>query len=189
MADDLTDLEAIMKFNQFGNGASIPMNLSRQRGNDLTNNNQILLDRSALTPYEFLRKYGAETTEEVNKLDLGIPELINKQEDDREFGTLAYDGLMQIGKGLNNALGGTAVTAARVVHPQLGSAAATLLGEYNEFTDSRLSTDLQDAKSIDALRANLDKQDNQNQYAEDVKTDGEFTAGLKSIGRDFIQAG
>src|SRR5690606_30814567 len=46
-----------------------------------------------------------------------------------------------------------------------------------------------DRRYVDRLRATLDQQDNQEQYDQDRKTDGDFVAALKDLGRGAIAAG
>ena len=190
MADDdfLSDLAQIQNFNRLGGNAYIPVNLSRDRGNILTDRNQIILDRSALNPFDFAKKYGADIAREMDQLDLSAGQTAQMMDDDRTPGDIAYDAANNIALGLNNAIGGVGVFGASLISPETGVAAAELLNGYNEWNRSKSTVDTQNAAQLDAARAALDKQDSLAQFEEERKTVGDFEAGLNMFGRDALNS-
>ncbi len=182
------DVADIFGFNNAGPDAAAAFNLSRQRGNSLTSDNQVLMDRAALTPFEFQEKYGSELTNQVNQLDVAADDLRRSAGTDRTMAERAADSIISAGTGFNAAIGGVGVLGLRALNRDLAIGAAGALNDYNDRAREGQSLALQRARSVDAMRADLDKRDNEKQYEQDVKESGSIVAGLRSVGRDAMGA-
>lgn len=161
-------------------------NVSRERDNDLTKNNQILNDRKTLPEIDFIAKHGDRIFQKVAVLDAGRGHLADLQGGERSTGQIAGDIAVGVGSGLAQSVGGLTALAAGAVNDRAGVAVAEGLGILKEATDGMQSRTMQRRKFVDSLRGELDKQDNANRFEKDKEESGELIASLKSIGRGVI---
>lgn len=181
----LKDLDLINKALVNPNAMAM-VNLSRERNNDLTRDNQILNDRNSMKEPDFIRKYGDDVFQKVSVLDAGRGHVTELSGGSRNGGQIAGDVLVGAGSGLVQSLGGVAALGAGALNKRAGVALSEGLSTIKEGTDSLQSQTMQRRKFVDSMRGQLDKQDNQNRYEQDKQESGELIASLKSIGRGVI---
>lgn len=186
---DPNDILSIKNFSDQGLDGLMKLNTAIGRENDIATNNAVLQDRVNLTPVDFMLKYGTEVSQMLDVVD------VNKATTraagiDRNTGLEgAGDVVNSTTQGFVNAAGGLGVFGARAFGPEAASSAADLLAGYNQWAEGNYTPSMQNSNKLDAIRADLDQEDNLNQYKKDVETDGELVASLKMIGRDVIDAG
>lgn len=158
-----------------------------ERGNNLANRNQVILDAEALTPLEFNAKYPGEG-EIQNRLTSARARNANEDLLARDLSSITGDSLNSIGQGALNSVGGIVALGAGLVNDRAGTAISDLLGSASETMQGVQSDVLNRNRRVDSLAAELDTSDSRERYQQDLAEDGSVVAGLKRIGRDFGNA-
>lgn len=140
-----------------------------------------------LTASELIAKYGPEQGMSlVQQRAMGA----NQYQRDRYApgpNTL-YDTVSGIGLGLANSVGGIAALGAGLVNDNAGAWIAEKVGEMNDAVRGSQSGILNVHRRANEVTNALDKADNQALYESERKTDDDFMAGLRRIGRDALDA-
>lgn len=189
MADNkfTNDLAAITKAVTTPTAAAT-LNLARERGNDIAAQNQILTDRNTLSPIDFQTKYGQDLTRTVDSLDVTAAGLSRFMDTDRTLGAQASDIGSNIGVGLINSIGGAVTLGARALGPDAARAVAQTVKADVDYFQNTQSPEMKSQRDVAAIAAELDKNDQDAAYKKDVKSDGQFTAELRSFGRSAADA-
>lgn len=189
MADNkfLDDLKSLSSAASSPN-ASAMMNLARERGNNIAASNSILIDRQNLSPLDFQRKYGIPVTQTVDQLDLSAAGLRGIMGTDRTDVQQLGDITSNIGIGAINSLGGAVTLGARLFGPDAARAVAQTVKKDVEYFQGNQSEGMQDQRRLGGMAAELDKQDNSEQYKKDAAKDGNLVAELRSFGRSASDA-
>lgn len=162
-------------------------NLSMQRENTLTGNNPIINDFNNLSAWDFQNKYGADVYADMGTIANGRQELVRLTNTDRTAMEHTTDAVSGAVKGLVGGLGDAATLAAGAVNQDAGIWASQTTDGFRDWMDENTQTDAQARNRVlGALRTELDGQDNQAQYEIDKQTDSGFMAGLKYLGRGFV---
>ncbi len=186
LANDILDIQ---NFANSGPDAKAVFNISRERDNSLTKDNQVLLDRASMTPAEFGFKYGPNVTGDLDRLDVAKNHLRDLETDNRTINQSGIDAYRDIEKGLTTSVGGIAALGAGIVNKDLGTHAADLLNRYRTWREEFQSPEANRLRYTDSIRTQLDKQDNNNQYEKDKSEEGITSATLKQFGRDAVNVG
>lgn len=163
-------------------------NMSLERDNSLTNDNQIILDFSTLRPVDFRSKYGDDVTNRMSEFSLGAQRYQNfANNTERSQGEAGGDLVRNILSGVNNTLGNVAVSGTAAVAPMFADEASQLLKGYNNWSGQFMSDGAKRVNELDAMRTQLDNQDIKAQRQIDINNgDNTVTADLKAIGRDAV---
>lgn len=165
-------------------------NLARERGNDLTKNNQIIQDRNTLDPVSFEAKWGPDVAEKINTLDRASFTLNRQKNTPRSWPEALGDSAIDVGSSLVNAVGGLGIVAAKLDGSANGAQAISEgLNRFTKFAQGYQSKGLSDSRKIDALKQELDNADENTRYEADKAEDGAFVASLRSIGRSALDTG
>ena len=108
----------------------------------------------------------------------------------RTTGEVVSDTAISVGKGIGQGLGSLGTLAAAVVDPEAGIAVAEGNRRFGEWADEFKSDTITDRRDLVGLRNQLDAEESAAQYDRDIGTgDSELVAGLKQVGRDFLNSG
>lgn len=162
------------------------LNLSRQRGNGLTANNQILEDRKNLSASKFILKHGDDVYQKVLALEMGEGHLADLATADRSAVDWAKDIPTLAGSGLLQGIGGIATFAAGSISDKAGVSMAQTMGKVKEITDGFLTKPAQRRQFVDGLRTELDNADNARLFEQEKQTEGKAVASFRNIGRDVL---
>lgn len=191
MADNLTpnanDIASILNAAQTPQGATT-LNIAQQRGNDIATGNAILQDRNNLDPFTFSQKYGPEITGALDQIDLNKASTQNLQNTDRGTNRTISDALSNIGIGVINSAGGAVTLGARLFGRDAAQTVADTVQADIGLIQGNQSQGSKNAQALDAINTQLDKADNDAQYAKDLQNDGRMSAELRSFGRGFTDA-
>jgi hypothetical protein len=167
--------------------AAALLTVARDRGNDL-GQNQVLDDYEAMKPWDFALKYGAETTDLVDRFVAGGQQVRNWANQERTGAERVRDDVVSVGAGFGQAALSTAALASRL-HP-LGKNDAVALSEaaasFGAWTEGLASDGLTRRRAVQALRAQLDASDDEKVYEQQKKELGPVEAEMNRVGRDVI---
>lgn len=181
------DLQTISNLAQTPMGATT-LNMARDRGNDLATQNTVLQDRAVLNPFEFSQKYGQDAARNLDQISAAQTANVGYTAGSRTPLELLNDTVVNIGSGVASGFGGIGALAVSPFSPETAVNIAEGVKAFNESGQATQSRQTQNARVLDGIRRQLDSQDEQRQYKEDLKTDGSVKAGLKSMGRGAINA-
>jgi hypothetical protein len=182
LAQDMKQLDAALS-----NPTAMAMfNLSRERDNTLTRDNQIIQDRKSLSAPEFIQKYGDDTYQKMSAIDMGQAHLKELGSGSRTAGEWAKDNVINVGSGAAQGLGGIAAFGLSMVNDKAAVATSEFMRSVKDATEAQQSQTLNRRRFVDSLRGQLDKQDGQKQFEADKASEGEIVASLRSIGRGVI---
>ena len=167
--------------------AGLTMNVAMDRGNSLATNNQIINDFQNIPLWQFNQKYGPAITEQMGRLAVGQDEVSRLDNDNRTAGRIAGDVTSGAVKGLVGGLGDAATLVGGALNQDAGVwAAQTTQGFRDWMGKNTQSLGNNRNRFMSSIRAELDGQDNEAQYERDKETDSDFMAGLKYLGRGFV---
>lgn len=164
--------------------------LSRQRNNDLTANNRIVKDWETLSPFAFHQRYGQEIVDQMSTAEVGGGHVRDLAATPRSVGQHVADGTLDVASGAVQAassLGSVAMLPFGKPGAWLAGKNAELAGWMSDKMTGMQSSELGRLRYVDALRGELDRQDNNNLYEDQRKQDGDFVAGLRSFGRGTLE--
>ena len=167
--------------------AGLTMNVAMDRGNSLATNNQIINDFQNIPLWQFNQKYGPAITEQMGRLAVGQDEVSRLDNDNRTAGRVAGDVASGAVKGLVGGLGDAATLVGGALNQDAGVWAAQTTQGFRDWMDENTqSLGNNRNRFMSSIRAELDGQDNEAQYERDKETDSGFMAGLKYLGRGFV---
>lgn len=159
-------------------------------GAPTTSPEEVVRDLETMRPFDFMQKWGVDTYQELNRQRVQAE---NEYRNDR-FATSVNaepirDTAVDVGRGLGNAVLGIAAFGAGVVDDKAGVIGAQGVGLFNEFADS-LTSDAGNARSrAYEGRQAATRRENEILYENERRTDGEFIASMRRIGRDVLSTG
>lgn len=167
--------------------AGLTMNVAMDRGNSLATNNQIINDFQNIPLWQFNQKYGPAITEQMGRLAVGQDEVSRLDNDNRTAGRVVGDVTSGAVKGLVGGLGDAATLVGGALNQDAGVWAAQTTQGFRDWMDENTqSLGNNRNRFMSSIRAELDGQDNEAQYERDKETDSDFMAGLKYLGRGFV---
>lgn len=155
-------------------------------------------DLRNLSAFDVIAKYGAEQGTELLQGQIGGERQITQIESGTRDPLQKWDDAnVDITAGLAGAIGGIGSLAAGAVNADAGTTVAGATQDAIDFLNSERSPQLAGRQRLNEARNALTSRDSaeklrtslkssEAQFAEDKKTDGDFVAGLKRIGRDSI---
>ena len=163
------------------------LDLARDRGNSRAVDNEILRDRSVMSPVDFELKYGSDVAGMLNAAERDREQVYLDRGTSRGMGEVVTDSLLGVGRGAVGAASGMAALGAGIFGAQAGKAVADAGEAVADGLGSLQSHRLNTMRDQDAVAAQLDAEDNRKAYREDLANgEGEFISGLRSIGRGVI---
>lgn len=157
------------------------------RGNEVITQNQILTDSQSLTAAEFLGKYGTDAASQISNMEQAGRSVPLTNANTRTPTERITDFGVGVGSGVVQSVGGAGAMLAGAVNQDAGLAVSEALGNVQDFTSSLQSHELNLARRVDAIKADLDSQSNKILYDRDIAAgNSEFEASLKSFGRDAL---
>lgn len=167
--------------------SALTMNTAMERGNTLATNNQIISDYQAMPFMAFEAKYGPDAAAQMSQLGAASQELVRYQDTPRDLVPRAGDFASGAVKGLVGGLGDAATLLAGAANQDAGIWASNTTQGFRDWMDENTQTDANNRNRVlGAIRSELDGQDNEAQYERDKETDSGFMAGLKYLGRGFV---
>jgi hypothetical protein len=147
-------------------------------------------DLREMTPGQLYQKYGDQAGTLIKQVAQGTNAVMDTMNTpDRNAGQVAYDGATDIASGFGNALGGIAALGVGTVSSRGGAAISRELEEATRLNAAYQSDELRVRKQLAEDKNALAGRDNVEQRATDISNgDSELIAGLKSIGRETVNA-
>lgn len=147
-------------------------------------------DLREMTPGQLYQKYGDQAGTLIKQLAQGTNAVMDTMNTpDRNAGQVVYDGATDIASGFGNALGGVAALGVGTVTSRGGAAISRELEEATRLNAAYQSDELRVRKQLAEDKNALAGRDNIEQRAADISNgDSELIAGLKSIGREAVNA-
>lgn len=161
--------------------------LAQQNGNDLANV-EFISDIQNMSYPELLSKYGPEVANNRGNY-LATERAVEQQQlRQRTGGQIAADFGTDVASGLVTGLGSMVNLGAGLVSDKAGIAVAEANNDVRAWFDNQLSDVAQGNQVLNRITDQLDTQDNQAQYERDLESgrDTEFWAGVKNVGRNFL---
>ena len=130
--------------------------------------------------------------QEVAALAAGLQNAMQRIESERNArrsrGEIAADTGLAAARGLVTGVGGVGALGAGIVNERAGQAVAETVQNAGEFIGDFQSPVLERKQELGAIRSELDQEDINRQYEEDLANGDQF-AGLRRFGREFVAAG
>lgn len=182
------DLSTITNAFTQGGVPALSLQYAQERGNDLATQNQIMQDRNTMSGVEFISRYGAEMDNKMAQIGLSSAELLRlRSAQDRSGWRRTGDNLNSISTGLLGGLGDVATLGAGLVNNSAGAFMAENVGDFRDWAGSHMTQEAQNSRMLAGIRAELDEQDNRNQYDRDMAEGrGGLEANLAYFGRGFL---
>lgn len=176
------------QFNKLGdNGYAIAATAGSKEGAETAS--PIEQDIRELSPREMILKHGGNAIPLVNRSGVAASKLITDAVTTSRSGDqIAADTVTGVGLGVANTFGNIGAAAAGLVNPVWGVSAAQKMKQLNEFGQSTQSPGLQATRRISQAQDRMFDRDSDAQTKKDAQVDGDFIAGLKSIGRGALRA-
>lgn len=167
--------------------AALTLNTAMDQGNTLATDNQIINDFQNIPLSDFSRKYGSDILQQMTSLAAGQQEVSRLNVDGRTTGQHLTDAASGAVKGLVGGLGDAATLVGGAVNRDAGRFLSNTTTGFRNWMDETTQSESNNTnRFMSSLRADLDGQDNAKQYAKDQKTQSSFMAGLKYLGRGFV---
>ena len=167
---------------------SVQMSVAMDQGNTLATDNQIIQDKTNLTPFEFGQKYGPLIQSKLGEQSINAQALRDYMlTPDRTAGQIVGDLGTNIFTGMVQGVGSVGVLGAGMVDNQLGVDANQKLNDFIDWNRQEVSPQLKRGEFLNSVQSNLDAQDNAKQYEQDKKTNSPLVAGLKYVGRGVME--
>lgn len=129
---------------------------------------------------------------EVAALAAGLQNAMRRVEHDRtskrDFRTIKSDAELGIGAGAVQTLGGVVALGTGLIDADAGAWVANKVNQGADYLREHQSGSLQRKRDLGQIRSNLDQQDINTQYQQDVDA-GDTFAGIKRFGREFAAKG
>lgn len=168
-------------------------NLSRQRGNELTANNQIANDFDTLSPIQFQGKYGRDAYEQMAATVIGGGEVSRLAATTKSVDQHIADTISQIGAGAIQAGLGIGQFAAQAIPGSLGDRLTTDIAKLSrsaqEYTDSKLTPEQRRLNYVNSLRSELDNIDAESADKSEQGEHSPLVSFLRSEGRKALHLG
>lgn len=147
-------------------------------------------DLREMTPGQLYQKYGDQAGSLIKQLAQGTNAVMDTMNTpDRNAGQVTYDTATDVASGFVNAIGGIAALGVGTVTPRGGAVISRKLEEATRLNAAYQSDGLRVRKQLAEDKNALAGRDNIEQRAADISNgDSEFVAGLKSIGREAVNA-
>lgn len=144
--------------------------VSAATGKGLDSASQLEKDLQGMSPLEIRHKYGDQADALIAGQARGMGELTQANTRGQRTATQLWDDFnVNFGQGLANTVGGVAALGAGVVSKELGTGAAGLLNDFNQFMDANQSERLQARKNVMEAKSALTSRDSEAAFAEQVK--------------------
>lgn len=172
--------------------------VSQREGNRLTSEPGLAKDLVEDSYGQLVNKYGAEVADLSFRLRDNISDLSNVRLSERSLGQVVGDAVLGAGAGFVGLAGNTVGVAAGAGLGELSGigarhgavATAELTQDVVEGIKGLQSQELQDRQRLQGIQGELDAQDSEAQFREDVESGADpFLAALSAVGRDVLNAG
>ncbi|MEQ1950917.1 hypothetical protein [Mesorhizobium sp. CN2-181] len=160
--------------------------ISQQRGNGLTQGNQLIEDFNTLSGAAFQQRHGTDVYQEMVASRQRANRVNSSANAERSVPETLRDVGVGVASGLVQGVGSLATLGLSAVSDDAAVKSAEIMGDIKEFSDSLQSDALNRRRGVDALRAQLDSMDNEAKFKADQKKDGALIANLRSFGRGVI---
>ncbi|MGQ0565577.1 MAG: hypothetical protein ACT4OK_10970 [Gemmobacter sp.] len=158
-----------------------------REGNDLADTEEARILASG-NPYDILTRLGPETAANTDRLYRSMRDDAFALDQGRDPGEIAGDAALGAGAGFVSGLGGLAALGAGLVNDRAGAVVSDGVALVGEGLRGFQSEELQDQREIGAVRSQLDQEDIDRQYEEDLE-EGVSYPGLRRFGREILSAG
>lgn len=156
--------------------------------NSAYTSDQFALDANNLSPIEIGIKYGEEGIQAQRNLMGAKARAQVSDSIERPTPEIISDTAKGVGQGAIGMLLSPAALIAGAVSPELGVAGSQLQQGINSEIQGSESDTLQQARAVEASRANISEADNARQQEVDAFNTGPVTAGTLRVGRDAVDA-
>lgn len=171
------------------------LNESLNRGNELTNNNQMLLDYNTLDSNDFIRRYGPDAQMSMQALQ-SRESMRNAQTRfgrEQGLGHRATDLATNVAQLAHNTLAGASTFLANAAPLGIGQGyvldQADRMERINESYERNKSAPLRADDVTSAIRKSLDDQDSTIQYERDIASGkGAVESQARKVGRDIASS-
>jgi hypothetical protein len=171
---------------------------ARDRGNGVAVNNLPLNQYEAMDGVDFIQRYGKEAYDKLTAYKTREGAVRRAQLDNRSDWEHIGDDVQSVAQGAVQGVGGLVTfglglqQSVPVIGPyakQAAVATSELMDQVRKTTEQWQSDELNEQRKFNAIRQGLDAMDNEAQSQQDAVTDSPLMTGLKSVGRDAINAG
>lgn len=169
--------------------------VSKERGNQLTEQDGVAKDLTELSYGELLFKYGPEVANNRFRIQDSYSDIGRIRRAKREGGDILDDTALSIAGGFTNLAGNTVGVAAGYglgeVFLDSGRAGAVatsqLTGDVVEGIKSGQTTQLKERQRLQAIEGELDAADSEQQFKDEIEAGRDpFAAALSRVGRDAL---
>ncbi len=169
--------------------------VSKERGNQLTEQDGVAKDLTELSYGELLFKYGPEVANNRFRIQDSYSDIGRIRRAEREGGDVLDDTALSIAGGFTNLAGNTVGVAAGyglgelfLDDGRLGAVATTrFTGDVVEDIKSGQTTQLKERQRLQAIEGELDAADSEQQFKDEIEAGRDpFAAALSRVGRDAL---
>jgi hypothetical protein len=160
--------------------------ITRATGAGMATSSDIVRDLASLSGPALSEKYPDDAEHMLRSRAIEETNYRNQTSGVRDGEGVASDAVSGFGLSTANLLGGIANFGAGLVSPKAAVWGANQMDKLTQYVHSTQSLDLQNRRQAEAERAALAARDNDAQREQDTEKDGAFVAGLKHIGRGFV---
>lgn len=151
------------------------------------NTDPTIQDLRQLSPLDIILKYGSEKGSElINAQAQGSADFYGAKDAQRSSFDTVLDTVRGVGRGAVNMGGGLVALGAGLVSDDAGIAISEGLGDFNEYAREQDSAGLQLNRRATEAQLRTATAVNRQTYERERERDGDFVAGLRRVGRDFI---
>jgi len=159
---------------------------ARQNGTGQSNSDPVEQDLQSLSTSEIIAKYGPVGLTMVQQRAMGDARYTRDRYD--PAGSTLTDTAMSVGKGFANSVGGLVNLGVGLVNDDAGAWTAEKLGDFNSWVQSKQSDGLNAHRRANKVTNEISFADNKAIYENERKSEGDFLASLRRIGRDAMSA-
>lgn len=196
ISDKASSVDAAIN-QKIGNIKSVPTPEEMYRGaaaadrgiNGVLNNPEVL-DVVNLSTDALFEKYGPRAQQLINNYNMHGRARFNADDrSSRDLNQGLADTVTDLAVGGIGSITGIGALGLGLVNADAGNWAARKAQDISEGLQDTQSPAAKMHRRVGAVVSELNQEANSNRYEQERKTDGSFAAGLKRIGRDFLDAG